>query len=177
MRLHFPLVPLAVSALALGMVAQGVAQSSDGKVALRVTPKQAYVWVDGRAISEASKHHTLSLSAGDHKIELANYGYTPETRNITITAGKTTDLDVTLQPVSGTVSGPFGAMTIEGAPRDAVLLNGKTPGFFVGHGDEFDHDWGGSRNSWCLPGRIKSRFRVGTKKPGRGRWRLPRTSV
>jgi len=141
MRLHLPLVPLAVSALVLGMAAQGVAQGGDGKVALHVTPKQAYVWVDGRAISEASKHHTLSLSAGDHKIELANYGYTPETRNITITSGKTTDLDVTLQPVSGTVSGPFGAMTIEGADRDAVLLNGKTPGYFVGHGDEFNHDW------------------------------------
>jgi outer membrane protein OmpA-like peptidoglycan-associated protein len=32
-------------------------------------------------------------------------------------------------------------MTIEGPPRDAVLLNGKTPDFFVGHVDEFDHDW------------------------------------
>ena len=32
-------------------------------------------------------------------------------------------------------------MTIEGAGRDAVLLNGKTPEFFVGHGDEFDHEW------------------------------------
>ena len=113
MKSQLLLVPLAVSALMLGMAAQGMAQSGDGKVALHVTPKQAYVWVDGRAISEASKHHRLSLSAGDHKIELANYGYTPETRNITITAGKTTDLEVTLQPVSGKVSGPFGAMTID----------------------------------------------------------------
>ena len=168
MRLHFPLVPLAVSALALGMVAQGVAQSSDGKVALRVTPKQAYVWVDGRAISEASKHHTLSLSAGDHKIELANYGYTPETRNITITAGKTTDLDVTLQPVSGTVSGPFGAMTIEGAPRDAVLLNGKTPGFFVGHGDEFDHDWGWKQELVVPPGTYQVTVQSGDKEAWSG---------
>jgi len=163
MRLHFPLVHLAVSALALGMVAQGVAQSGDGKVALRVTPKQAYVWVDGRAISEASKHHTLSLSAGDHKIELANYGYTPETRNITITAGKTTDLDVTLQPVSGTVSGPFGAMTIEGADRDAILLNGKTPGFFVGHGDEFDHDWWWKQELVVPPGTYQVTVQSGDK--------------
>ncbi len=128
-------------ALAFGMLTQCIAQSSDGKVALHVTPKQAYVWVDGRAISEASKHPTLSLSAGDHKIELANYGYAAETRNVTITAGKTTTLDVTLQPVSGTVSGPFGAMSIEHAERDAVLLNGKAPGFFVGHGDEFNNSW------------------------------------
>ena len=36
-----------------------------------------------------------------------------ENRTVTITAGKTTDLDVTLQAVATTVSGPFGAMTIE----------------------------------------------------------------
>lgn len=164
MRLQTSLLPLAVSALALGMVAQGVAQSGDGKVALHVTPKQAYVWVDGRAISEASKHHTLSLSAGDHKIELANYGYTAETRNITVTAGKTTDLDVTLQPVSQTVSGPFGAMTIERADRDAILLNGKTPGFFVGHGDEFNHDWLWKQELVVPPGTYQVAVQSGDKE-------------
>lgn len=141
MKLHVSWIPSVISVLALGLVAPGVAQSNDGKVALHVTPKQAYVWVDGRAISEVSKHHSLTLPAGDHKIVLANYGYTPETRDVTIVAGKTQALDVTLQPVSGNLSGPFGAMTIEGANRDAVLLNGKTPDYFVGHGDEFDHDW------------------------------------
>jgi hypothetical protein len=35
----------------------------------------------------------------------------------------------------------FGAITIEGADRDAALLNGKTPDYFVGHGDEFNHNW------------------------------------
>ncbi len=141
MKIQFPLVALIFSALALGVVTQGMAQSNDGKVALHVTPKQAYVWVDGRAISEASKHHSLSLSAGDHKIEFANYGYAPETRNVTIVAGKTQALDVTLQPVSGSVSGPFGAISVEHAERDAVLLNGKTPPYFVGHGDEFNNSW------------------------------------
>ncbi len=124
------------------MFAGGISSfAQDGKLILHVTPKQAYVFVDGRASSEASKHHSLSLSAGDHKIELANYGYAPASRTVTITAGKNTDLDVTLTAVSSTVSGPFGAMTIEGPPRDAVLLNGETPDFFVGHVDEFDHDW------------------------------------
>ena len=124
------------------LLAGGISSfAQNGKLNIHVTPKQAYVFVDGRAISEASKHHSLSLSAGDHNITLANYGYTPASRTVTITAGKNTDLDVTLTPVSGTVSGPFGAMTIEGADRDAILLNGKTPDFFVGHGDEFNHDW------------------------------------
>ena len=147
---HF--VSLSVSALALCMGMQCMAQSGDGKVAFHVTPKQAYVFVDGRAISEASKHHSLSLTPGDHKIVLANYGYTPETRNVTITAGKTTDVDVTLQPVSSTVAGPFGAITIEGAAHDAVLLNGKTPDFFVGNGDEFDHEWGWKQELVVPPG-------------------------
>jgi hypothetical protein len=47
---------------------------------VHVTPEQAYVFVDGRAISEASKHNSFTLSAGDHKIDLANYGYTPASR-------------------------------------------------------------------------------------------------
>ena len=163
MRSQLLLVSLTVSAAVLGMAAGGMAQGGDGKVALHVTPKQAYVWVDGRAISEASKHHTLSLSAGDHKIELANYGYTPESRNITITTGKTTDLEVTLQPVSGTVSGPFGAMTIEHADRDAVLLNGKTPGFFVGHGDEFNNSWIWKQELVVPPGTYQVSVQSGDK--------------
>src|SRR5271169_879069 len=96
--------------------------AQDGKLVIHVTPKQAYLFVDGRAISEASKHHSLSLGAGDHKIELANYGYSPSSQTVTITAGKTSSIDVALTPVAGTISGPFGAMTIEGASRDAVLL-------------------------------------------------------
>lgn len=115
--------------------------SQDGKLAIHTTPKQAYVFVDDHAVGEASKHHSLKLSAGDHKVQLVNYGYAPETRTVTITDGQTTSLEVTLQSAGATVSPAFGAMTIEGADRDAVLLNGKTPDFFVGHGDEFNHDW------------------------------------
>jgi outer membrane protein OmpA-like peptidoglycan-associated protein len=141
MKTQSQLLRLAMSVVPLVLFGSLPCFPQDGKLVIHVTPKQAYVFVDGRAMSEASKHHSLSLSAGDHKIDLANYGYTPASRTVTITAGKTSDLDVTLTPVSGTVSGPFGAMTIEGADRDAVLLNGKTPDYFVGHGDEFNHDW------------------------------------
>ena len=123
----------------LAAITSGLAQN--GKLKLRVTPKQAYVFVDDRAISEASKHPSLSLSAGEHKVELVNYGYQPITRTVTITAGKTTNLEVALEAVAAKVSGPFGAIAIEGADRDAVLLNGKTPDFFVGHGDEFNTDF------------------------------------
>jgi outer membrane protein OmpA-like peptidoglycan-associated protein len=154
---------LAAGCLVVCFVAsQGFAQN--GKVAIHVSPKQAYLYVDDHAISEASKHHTLSLSPGDHKIELVNYGYTPQTRTITITAGQTTNLDVTLQPVSGTVSGPFGAMTIEDADRDAILLNGKTPDFTVGHGDEFDHDWWWKQELVVPPGTYQVAVLSGDKE-------------
>ena len=173
MKSQFQLLLLAVSALALGMVAQCWAQGGDGKVALHVTPKQAYVFVDGRAISEASKLHKLTLSAGDHKIELANYGYTAETRNVTVNAGQTTTLDVTLQPVSSTVSGPFGAITIEGADRGAILLNGKSPDFFVGHGDEFDHDWWWKQELVVPPGTYQLTAMNGDKEAWSGQVDVP----
>ena len=138
--------------------------AQDGKLVIHVTPKQAYIFADGRAISEASKHHSLSLSAGEHKIQLANYGYTPSTQTVTVTAGKTTNLDVTLTPVAGTVSGPFGAMTIEGADRDAILLNGKTPDYFVGHGDEFNHDWWWKQELVVPPGSYQVSVLSGDKE-------------
>jgi len=139
MKLHPRFLLLTVSVLAISLVPQSLAQGGDGKVSIHATPRQAYLFVDGRAMGEANKRY--SVSAGDHKIVVANYGYTPDTRNITVTSGQTTALDVSLQPITATVSGPFGAMTIENASHAAILLNGKTPEFFVGHGDEFNHEW------------------------------------
>jgi len=138
-RFHYSsLITVSALVFALGST---LASAQDGKLHLQVTPKQAYVFVDDRAIGEASKHPSLSLSVGEHKIELVNYGYTPVTRSINIEAGKTTNLEVSLQAVGEKVCGPFGAISIKGADRDAVLLNGKTPDFFVGHGDEFNTDF------------------------------------
>jgi outer membrane protein OmpA-like peptidoglycan-associated protein len=145
----------------------------DGKLVIHVTPRQAYIFADGRAVSEASKHHTLTLSGGDHQIELANYGYTPSTQTVSITAGKTTTLDVTLTAVPGTVSGPFGAMTIEGASHDAILLNGKTPDFFVGHGDEFNHDWWWKQELVVPPGSYLLSVMSGDKELWSGPVDLP----
>ena len=153
---------LSIALLVLTSCISSFAQ--DGKLVIHVTPKQAYIFADGRAISEASKHHSLSLSAGEHKIQLANYGYIPSTQTVTITAGKTTNLDVTLTPVAGTVSGPFGAMTIEGADRDAILLNGKTPDYFVGHGDEFNHDWWWKQELVVPPGSYQVSVLSGDKE-------------
>jgi outer membrane protein OmpA-like peptidoglycan-associated protein len=141
-----------------------------GKLKLRVTPKQAYVFIDDRAISEASKNSSLNLTEGEHKVELVNYGYQPVTQTVTITSGKTTELKIALEPVTNKVSGPFGAITIEGADRDAVLLNGKTPDFFVGHGDEFNNDWVWKQELVLPPGTYQLTLRKGSDA-----WSVPVT--
>jgi OmpA family/PEGA domain len=136
--LGFPFI--AASLLALGgatAFAQG--GQPEGKLKIHVSPKQAYVFVDGKAIRDGSQ--TMELPAGSHAIGVDNYGYTPQTKNVDITAGKTTDLDVTLQASGDKVSGPFGDIELKGHPRAAVLLNGTTPAYFVGHVDEFDNNW------------------------------------
>ena len=173
MKVHTLLSRFFLSAAVL-LLAGGISSfAQDGKLVLHVTPKQAYIFVDGRAISEASEHHSLSLSPGEHKIELANYGYTPSTQTVTITAGKNTPLDVTLTPVSGTVSGPFGAISIGGPPRDAVLLNGKTPDYFVGHVDEFNNDWIWKQELVVPPGTYQVMVLSGDKEAWSGSIEVP----
>ena len=137
--------------------------AQNGKLTIHVTPKQAYIFVDGNAIGDAGKHHSLSLPAGDHKIDLVNYGYARNTSTVTITGGQASNLDVTLQPVTATVPGPFGAMTIESASQAAILLNGKTPDYFVGHGDEFNHDWWWKQELVVPPGTYQMTVRSGDK--------------
>ncbi|MHB8756236.1 MAG: OmpA family protein [Candidatus Acidiferrales bacterium] len=138
MRTKFlPFIPLLAIVVALAYASPAFAQ--DGKLKVKVSPKQAYVFVDGNAIKNGGQ--TIKLPAGKHSIGVYNYGYTGQTQDVDITAGKTTKLDVTLQSTGGDVSGPFGDIELKGDRRAAVLLNGKTPAYFVGHVDEFDWNW------------------------------------
>ena len=126
--------------MAIAFVATaGFAQ--DGKLKIKVTPAQAYVFVDGNAIREGS--HSLSLSPGKHTVVVVNYGYKISTQDVTIEAGKSTPLEVKLDPQGDKVAGPYGRIMIEDKPQGkaAVLLNGKKPDYFVGNVDEFNHDW------------------------------------
>ncbi len=132
-RLCAVVVVLLVMVGALPLCAQ------QGKLNVHARPSQAYVFVDGNAMGQAN--HALTLPAGEHKVTLQNYGYRPVTQTVTISPNATTNLDINLEALTDTVSGPWGAITLEGAKHDAVFLNGKTPDFFVGHGDEFNHDW------------------------------------
>jgi hypothetical protein len=114
-------------------------KATNGILKIRVSPKQAYVFVDDNPIQDGSQ--AIALAAGNHTVEVRNYGYAPKTQSVEITSGKKTELAVTLQPSGDKVAGPFGDIELKGHPRSAVLLNGKTPGFFVGHVDEFDNNF------------------------------------
>ena len=111
----------------------------NGILKVHVNPKQAYVFVDDTAISDGSQ--AIALDAGSHTVEVRNYGFAPQTQHVEIISGKKTELTVTLQPSGEKVAGPFGDIELKGHPRAAVLLNGSTPAYFVGHVDEFDNNW------------------------------------
>jgi len=145
--------------------------AQEGKLKVRANPREAYLFVDGQAMRDA--RGAVRLSSGQHKVMLYNYGYKPAEREVSITAGKTTTIDVTLDPIPGTVNGPWGAVTIEGVSRNAVLLNGKTPEYFVGHGDEFNHEWGWKQELIVPAGTHQITVRSGDKEVWSGSVNVP----
>ena len=146
--------------------------AQDGKLKVQAVPPQAYVFVDGQAMHEASRG-AFNLSPGSHTIDIYNYGYKPATQKVDITAQKTNTIKVTLDPIPGTVSGPWGCITIESADRDAVLLNGKTPAFFVGHGDEFNNEFMMKQELIVPPGKHLLTILSGDKEVWSGTVEVP----
>jgi hypothetical protein len=116
-------------------------QSQQAQVQVQTEPSQAYIFLDGVSIG---KHKaTLTMSPGKHTIGIYNYGFKPLVKEIDAKEGMNERIDAILEPDGrGAATGPFGVLQIEGAPHAAVLLNGKNPEFFVGHGDLFNnHLW------------------------------------
>ena len=82
-----------VSALTCLSVVSVFAQSEEtGRLTSHVDPKQAYVFVDGKAIRYGSQ--TMKLAAGPHEVGVYNYGYIPQTKSVRVGAGETSDLHV-----------------------------------------------------------------------------------
>jgi OmpA family/PEGA domain len=111
--------------------------AKDSKVRIHVQPQQASIFVDGVLFGDSSRN--IKVAPGKHTIAVYNYGYTPQVREVTLEEGTNPGIGFTLVAVPGTTTGPWGRIQIEGASRAAVLLNGKTPEFLVGHGDEFNN--------------------------------------
>jgi len=139
--------------------------AQDGKLKIKVIPKHAYVFVDDKAIRDGSE--TISLSPGKHTVAVMNYGYKTSTQDVNIDSGKTTDLKVTLETSGAAVSAPYGQIEFKGGDSHAaVLLNGKTPSYFVGHVGATNHDWWWHRNLLVPPGT----YHVDVTKNGSDVW-------
>ena len=123
--------------LALGV---SIASAQDASVKVRVSPPEAYIFVDGQPFAHRSQ--TINLSAGEHTIGVYNYGFVPQVQTVTLQAGRNPEIVARLQAVPGSVSGPWGRIQIEGNVNDkaAVFINGVKPEYFVGHIDEMNHE-------------------------------------
>ncbi len=165
------LAALSLAALCLGTV-PALAQSNQetGKLKIHVEPKQAYVFVDGKAIRDGSQ--TMDLAAGNHQVGVYNYGYVPKIQSVHVGARESTDLRVSLQSAGDMVAGPFAAIEFKGDPRAAVLLNGETPAYFVGHVDEFNWNWIWHQRLLVKPGT----YQVAVKHEGNTLWTGPVTA-
>ncbi|MGC2329414.1 MAG: OmpA family protein [Candidatus Sulfotelmatobacter sp.] len=159
------LIAITFSLVALPAFAQS--NESAGKLKIHVSPKQAYVFVDGKAIRDGSQ--TIDLQPGSHEVSVRNYGYIPNTQQVHIDSKKTTDIAVALEASGDKVSGPFGDIEFKGHPRAAILLNGTTPAYFVGHVDEFDWNWIWHQRLLVKPGT----YNVTVKREGNSIWSGP----
>lgn len=119
------------------LLSVSAALAGDSKLRVQVEPKQAYIFVDGAPVGAGGR--TIKVSAGTHTVGVYNYGFAPQVRDVNVDPGTVTAIEFKLDPVGAEVKGPWGRIQIEGASVFAVLLNGKTPDYFVGHGDEFNH--------------------------------------
>jgi hypothetical protein len=158
----------------LGSVAYGQ-NAKPGKLKMKVIPKQAYTFVDGKAIGPGSR--TIKLDVGTHHVVIANYGYNFAEQEVSIDSDKTVPIDIKLEPVGAAVPGPRGRIQLEagrmhGATAAAVLMNGKKPAYFVGHVDEFDHDLFGWHQELIVP---PGTHQVTVTRDGKELWSGPIT--
>jgi outer membrane protein OmpA-like peptidoglycan-associated protein len=128
----------------LAVAAPAFPRKGQAKLKIHVSPKQAFVFVDGAALKQGSCAGiwcTIWVDPGEHTVTVRNYGYAPESQKVTLESGKVTKLDISLKPEGGPVSGPWGRIQIKGPSHAAVLLTGKSPDYFVGHVDEFNNSF------------------------------------
>lgn len=113
-----------------------------GKLKVYVTLPEAYTFVDEKAIGPGNQ--SIRLGEGKHTLSVENYGFKAFRQDVSIASGETTKVKVNLERDGANVSGPWGRIQIEVGTMTrgdyAVLLNGKSEGYFVGHVDEFNHN-------------------------------------
>ncbi len=114
--------------------------AQEAKIPVKVSPPQAYVFLDGVAIGDGDR--TLKTTPGEHTIAVYNYGFQGQERKVSAQAGKNEPQTFSLERAGADVSSPYGYIQIEGPNGAAVLLNGTSPDYLVGHVDEFNNHIG-----------------------------------
>lgn len=93
--------------------------AGDSTVALRVSPPNAQVYLDGQLIGGQGASRTFSASARErHTVEVYLPGHFVESYEFTMQNNERFERDVELRPVQG-------RLTITSQPRGAVTLNGE----------------------------------------------------
>src|SRR5437899_619797 len=143
-----------LGAIELLSFAAATQESKVAKLKISVSPKEAYTFVDGKAIGPGNR--TIKLEVGTHHLVVANYGFKFAEQDVSIDSNRTIPLEINLDPVAGDIAGPRGRIQIELGMRRAgdaaVLLNGKKPLYFVGHVDEFNNEIGSHQELLVPPG-------------------------
>jgi hypothetical protein len=70
-------------------------------IALRVEPRDATVYIDGKYLGIARELGALPLTAGHHRIELARPGYRELSQEFDVEAGRRTDLALSMERGGG----------------------------------------------------------------------------
>ncbi|NAT10068.1 hypothetical protein C4E22_00680 [ANME-1 cluster archaeon AG-394-G06] len=100
-----------------------------GSISVCSTPSGADISFDGVPINEITPYAIQNVEPGDHTIKLTLEGYQDWKETVSVTAGKTVEIDATLTPISGSAtvtSTPSGAaIYVETYSGDVYI--GDTP--------------------------------------------------
>ena len=88
-----------------------VSSQQIGALKMSVYPKEAYTFVDGKAVGPGNRK--FNLPYGSHQVIVANYGYKFYEKEVTIDSERAAVLKVTLDPIGEEVSGPRGRIQLE----------------------------------------------------------------
>jgi hypothetical protein len=131
------LASLALFALALPLAFAKDAPST-GELKVHAVPGHAGVFVDGKCLGPAANFGSTrkyKVAAGDHELKISDPRYEDLTQKITITAGKTTNIEAKLKALE-MPKPPYADLRVTGADKYAeVYLGGK----YMGHAGEFNN--------------------------------------
>ena len=100
------------------------------KVNLQVVPADARITADGREVRRFDAEHPLLLDPGEHVIEARAPGFTTSREEVTLQAGETLSVRVTLARAFGTLvvrSHPEARVTVEGVAKGQGELRVQVP--------------------------------------------------